>query len=178
MAKADPKSGNQCEQLLAEAEIRQLAAEVERRIREGLRKGQADAGPGAVKNVDDITDLVEKMLTSPAAGYVAKIEIGLWRPSRRGRSWASATTRPRSAVGAIRQGVARDYHPTTVAGETLWSLPAENGSPQITLGVHGKYFVIGIGEGEAEAIVNRMKGHPPPGLPRSASNSPSSDPPA
>ena len=164
MAKPDPKSGNQCEQLLAEAEVRQLAAEVERRIREAIHKGQADAGPDALKTADDITDLVEKMLVEPDRRVRGqdRDRPSFRRRSRRGRSWASATTRPRSAPsGSGSPRTRRIYHPNTVAGETLWNLPAEDGSPQITLGVWGKYFVIGVGEGEAEAIVKRMKGHPP-----------------
>jgi hypothetical protein len=166
-AKPDPKSENALEQLLAEVEVRQLAAEVERRIREALRKGDPDAEPDAAKTAtktaDDIADLVKKALTSPAAGYVTRLELGDRSMIQAGAIVGLGEDAAR--IRAVWERLATEspgvYQPVTIAGETLWSLPTGLGAPSVTLGVYGTHFVLGVGEGEAQAIVQRMKGKPP-----------------
>ena len=172
-AKPDPKSGNQLEQLLAEPETQQLVAEVERRIREGLQKAAAAEGPEAAKMVDELVDLAKKALTSPAAIYLGKLE-NLRNEDRRASSAAGHPRRGDRRPGGGRgqgpgdaaRGTPRCFPPgpsrrSRSAGETFWSIKPDPDAPTFTLGVHGKHFVLGIGEGEAEAIVKRMAGKPP-----------------
>ncbi|MGQ9575347.1 MAG: hypothetical protein ACUVUC_08515 [Thermoguttaceae bacterium] len=77
MPAPDPKSASQAEQLLAEPEIQQFAAEVERWIRQGVRAA-AGTGRDADPLVDPLIDLVKKVITSPAAFYVTSLQIR-WR---------------------------------------------------------------------------------------------------
>ncbi len=123
MAKADPKNSNQLEQLLAEAEVRQLAAEVERRIREGLRKQQADAGPNAVKMVDDITTWLE-VAHQPDGRLRGQDREGFTMPTVQAGAVVGLGD-DAAKVRAVWERFAKDspenYHPTTVEGETLWN---------------------------------------------------------
>jgi hypothetical protein len=165
-AKPDPKSGNQLEQLLAEPETRQLAAEVERRIREGLRKAASREGPEAAKMADELIDLAKKALTSPAAVYLAKVEIGRRPPPVIQGGAIVGLGEDAAKVRATLEKYAKmlpggAIQEVKVAGETFWTVKPDRDAPTFTLGVHGKHFVLGIGEGEAEAIVKRMAGKPP-----------------
>ena len=165
-AKPDPKSGNQLEQLLAEPETQQLAAEVERRIREGLRKAASREGPEAAKMVDELVDLAKKALASPAALYLGKMEIGRRPPPVIQGGAIVSLGEDAAKVRATLERYAKMLpggapQEVKVAGERFWTIKPDRDAPTFTLGVHGKHFVLGIGDGEAEAIVKRMAGKPP-----------------
>jgi len=165
-AKPDPKSENQLEQLLAEPEVQHLVAEVERRIREGLKKAAAREGPQATAMVDEIADLVKKALTSPAAIYLGKLEIGQRPPPVIQGGAIVGLGDDAAKVRATLEKYAKVLPPgalqeVKVGGESFWSIKPDPEAPTFALGVHGKHFVLGIGEGEAEAIVKRMAGKPP-----------------
>lgn len=165
-AKPDPKSENQSEQLLAEPEVQHLVAEVERRIRDGLKKAAAQEGPQATALVDEVADLVKKALTSPAAVYLGKAEIGPRPPPVIQGGAIVGLGDDAAKVRATLAKYAKVLPPgalqeVKVGGEAFWSIKPDPEAPTFALGVHGKHFVLGIGEGEAEAIVKRMAGKPP-----------------
>ncbi len=165
-AKPDPKSENQLEQLLAEPEVQHLVAEVERRIREGLKKAAAREGPEAAAMVDEVADLVKKALTSPAAIYLGKLEIGQRPPPVIQAGAVVGLGDDAAKVRATLEKYSKVLPPgvlqqVKVGGESFWSIKPDPEAPTFALGVHGKHFVLGIGEGEAEAIVKRMAGKPP-----------------
>jgi hypothetical protein len=165
-AKPDPKSENQLEQLIAEPEIQQFVAEVERRVREGLRAAAAREDPQAAALVDELVGLVKTALTSPGAIYLGKLDVGREPPPRiqagavfnLGEDAAKTRTlleKHRKLLGAD------DVQTIQIGGETFNRIKPDPDAPTCTWGVYGKHFVVGIGEGEAEAIVKRMSGAPP-----------------
>ena len=48
-----------------------------------------------------------------------------------------------------------------IGGEPFYRLKPDAESPVIAMGIHGTHLVVGIGDGEAEALLNRMDGKPP-----------------
>ena len=84
MATPDAKSGNQTEQLLAEPEVRQMAAEIERAVRAGLKKAVRPGSlpPGVTS--DDLADAVKLLLTRPLAVYVSSVQMQPGGPVVRG----------------------------------------------------------------------------------------------
>lgn len=170
MAAPDPKSANQAEQLLAEPEVQQFAAEVERRIRQAVRAAAGtgrDAGPPR----EPIIDLVKKAITSPAAFYVTSLQI-------RGRDLSMVRAGAIVSLGQdaakVRQTLAKweslalpnEIQRVTIRGAAFSRIGPdffrpELYGPHLTWGVYGQYFVLGIGDGEAEALVKRMDASPP-----------------
>ena len=72
-AKADPASGNQTEQLLAEPEVQQFVAGIEQSLRESLRTWAAHNEPENAAIVDDLVTMVKTALVSPGAIYVGRV---------------------------------------------------------------------------------------------------------
>ena len=83
-AQPDPNSENQTEQLLAEPEIRQMLAEIEQRIKTGLREAAQSEDPDAVPIVEDATKWAKTLLTQPTALFVSSATIGEDGPDVRG----------------------------------------------------------------------------------------------
>ena len=165
-AKPDPKSVNQVEQLIAEPEIQQFVAEVERRIRDGLRAAAAREDPQAAAMVDDLMGLVKTALTSPGAIYVGKLDVGREPPPRIQAgavfNLGEDAAKTRTLLEKHRKLLGEDDVKTVqIGGETFYRIKPDPDAPTCTWGVYGKHFVVGIGEGEAEAIVKRMSGTPP-----------------
>jgi hypothetical protein len=165
-AKPDPKSANQLEQLIAEPEIQQFVAEVERRIRDGLRAAAAREDPQAAAMVDDLVELVKKVLTSPGAIYVGKLDVGREPPPRIQAgavfNLGEDAAKTRTLLEKHRKLLGEDDVKTVqIGGETFYRIKPDPDAPTCTWGVYGKHFVVGIGESEAEAIVKRMSGSPP-----------------
>ena len=48
-----------------------------------------------------------------------------------------------------------------IDGETFYRMKPDREGPSYTWGMHGKHFVVGIGDGEAESLVKRLSGSPP-----------------
>ncbi len=165
-AKPDPKSTNQLEQLIAEPEIQQFVAEVERRVREGLRAAAAREDPQTAALVDELVGLVKTALTSPGAIYAGKLDVGREPPPRIQAgavfNLGEDAAKTRTLLEKHRKLLGEDDVKTVqIGGETFYRIKPAPDAPVFTWGVHGKYFILGIGEGEAEAIVKRMSGSPP-----------------
>jgi hypothetical protein len=73
VAVPDAKSANQTEQLLAEPELRDFFALIERAVRQGLSKAAQSESPEAVPAIQAVADLVKVVLTHPAAIYLGSI---------------------------------------------------------------------------------------------------------
>ncbi len=80
-ALADAKSTNQTEQLLAEPEVRDMFAQIERAITSGIEKN----GPPQQRAIAlDVVRWGKKALTRPMAAFVTSVAIGPHGPDIRG----------------------------------------------------------------------------------------------
>src|SRR6516164_8391192 len=75
MAKPDAKSTNQTERLFAEPELRTLAVEAEKLIRNQLKEAAKKGEPGAKTLAEDGPALVKVLLTRPLAAYVSQVKF-------------------------------------------------------------------------------------------------------
>ena len=84
MAQADPQSDNQTEQLFAEPQVRRMAAEIERAVREGFQKVAERGELPPNVSPDAIVDLAKVILTRPLAVYVSDVQMHPGGPIVRG----------------------------------------------------------------------------------------------
>jgi hypothetical protein len=163
MAKPDPASRNQTEQLLAEKEVQECLTEIEARIMDSLRR-KADQDPQEVEMVDAVGMLAKTVLTSPTAAFVSSFEAGD-KPGIRGGALVSLGDKAAEvdkALDKITSILLPDQGAKPPAGPTKWRrLPPWPISPVVDVGVKGKYLILGFGEGEADKIEARIGQNPP-----------------
>ena len=169
----DPKSTNSAEQLLAEPEVRRIRPRSGQRARRSYSQRCSDESGGTI---------ARRRGTGPDSRPFHASYRGIYIECRRrpvrarhcrrhcrrhrrrdrefesdvGRTRPDAATPPRSAP-AIRT---IDAAPTEAAAG--WhKFPSQPPSPIVEWGFRGKYLIVGIGEGSADAILARTKGEPP-----------------
>jgi hypothetical protein len=169
MAAPDPHSRNQTEQLLAEKEVQQSLKLLEEQIVATFRATSAD-DPQAMAMVDDVRAVVKAVLTSPTAVFISKIQpANNGQPDVCGGAMINLGLRApeiAKALGRIESVLQTpDGKP---AGESAWhrlplglSEPAAHRGQGVQWAVKGQYLIVGLGEGEAEKIVDRSRQDPP-----------------
>jgi len=173
-AKPDPKSTNQTEQLLAEPEVRQMVAELERRIRSSLSEAAKREGPAeAAVLVDDAIGWAKTLLTRPTAVFLTSVkppagpsqgpEIRGGLVVNVGEDGAKLKAALEKWQPALLRGPAKAEE-LEIAGQKWHLLRLDPGAPPITWGIKGNHLMVGIGEGEVEAMLKRAGGSAPPWL--------------
>lgn len=168
-AEATPEadSKNKTEQLLAEPEVAALMAEIDRISAASMVRAlesamQGDNAPKAF-SAEEIVDLLKLAKTCPAAVYISKFESGREGPAIRGGAMirvgddTAAREQLESAFGKIAPAGAE----TVEIGGQEWHRFTPAPKTPVVWGFRGKYFLIGVGEGEIEAMVERAKGSAP-----------------
>ncbi len=169
MAPADPQSGNQTEQLLAEKEVQQSLKLLEDQIVAGLRAESA-ADPQAAAMVDDVRAVAKAMLTSPTAIFISKIGLAKNGPpdvhggavvnlGQQAPEIAKALTRIESQVlgGNVKQEPGSAWHHLPLGPND----PKADRGGSLQWAVRDRYLIIGLGDGEAESIATRAWQDPP-----------------
>jgi type II secretion system protein G len=111
--------------------------------------------------------LVKKAISSPGAVYLAKLEIRDPRQPPKIQAGAIVglgddAPKVRTLLDKYAKHLVRGPAETVKIGDaTFYRIKPDPEAPTSTWGVYGKYFVIGLGDGEAEALVKRMEGKPP-----------------
>jgi len=169
-AKPDPKSTNQTEQLLAEPEVQQMVAELERRLRSSLGEAAKREGPEAAALVDEAIGWAKTLLTRPTAVFLTSVkppagpsqgpEIRGGMVVNVGEDGAKLKAALEKYQPALLRGPAKAEE-VEIAGQKWHLLRLDPGAPPITWGVKGNHLIIGIGEGEVEAILKRAGGSAP-----------------
>jgi prepilin-type processing-associated H-X9-DG protein len=169
-AKPDPKSTNQTEQLLAEPEVQQMVAELERRIRSSLAEAAKREGPEAAVLVDEAIGWAKTLLTRPTAVFLTSVKppIGPSQgPEIRGgmvvnvgEDGAKLKASLEKYQPALLRGPAKAEE-VEIAGQKWHCLRLDPGAPPITWGIKGKYLMIGVGEGELQGMLKRAQGSAP-----------------
>ena len=164
-AKPDPASKNHTEQLLAEHEIQRFVSELESRLREAIKRG-APQGPQAAQAAmlaEEGPKLVKFLITRPAALFVEQASVSPAGILVKGGAVISAGDQAAEVKQSIDR-IARVLFPgaknaNQQSGEL--KLPMPEGAPPIELRWHKNYFVLGVGDGAANAIIKRFGGNSP-----------------
>ena len=160
-AVADAKSTNQTEQLLAEPEVRDMFAQIERAITSGIEKN----GPPQQRAVAlDVVRWGKKALTRPMAAFVSSVAIGQHGPDFRGGLVLNAgddVAELKTTLEKYQAAMPQPPEKVEVGGVSCYQLVLGPGAPMITWGVKDKYLVVGVGDGSLEEILKRADGTPP-----------------
>ncbi|MBN2579458.1 MAG: DUF1559 domain-containing protein [Pirellulales bacterium] len=163
MAEPDANSPNQTEQLLAEPEVGRFTAEIERLIREALDRNRGPGGP-PLSN-EEMIRAVKLLLTRPTAIYVTDVKIS--SPSQPPEIQAGAMVHLGDQTVFVQSLMDRLFppqqFPQVEIGGAKWTQirPPEPGAPLLSFGITRKCFLLGVGEGEIQRMLDRARGTPP-----------------
>ncbi len=159
MAEPDPGSENQTEQLLAEPEVRQMLAQIERLIVAAIHKQVQREGPQAEKLADDAIGWAKTLLTHPAAFFVAEAKLSPEGPQvqagaivRVGDQADKLKAQLEEYQAMFLRGAAKKLE---IDGLTWYRIQLDPQMPAITWGVKKSYLIVGVGEGAVEGILER-----------------------
>ncbi|MCH5376932.1 MAG: hypothetical protein JJ992_23445, partial [Planctomycetes bacterium] len=166
IAKPDPTSSNQTEQLLAEPEIQQLIQAVEQQLDAALRQAAARE-QNAQRQVllQEAPKLLKILVTHPAAVFVADFEPNPQAP----KIDAGIVVRIGDQADEARRILQRlqdtlapgGVQRVEIAGVSFQRVQPAAKFPPITWGVRDEYLVIGLGDGSVEGILERARTEPP-----------------
>jgi hypothetical protein len=160
-AVADAKTTNQTEQLLAEPEVRDMFAQIERAITSGIEKN----GPPQQRFIAlDVVRWGKKLLTRPMAAFVTSVAIGPHGPDIHGGLVFNAgddAAELKATLEKYQAAMPKPAEKVEIGGVSCYRLVPGDGAPTITWGVKDKYLVVGVGDGSLEEILKRADGTPP-----------------
>jgi hypothetical protein len=168
-AEPDPKSPNQTEQLLAEPEVRRMIAEIEHALRASVRAGNRSNELLPTIASDDLVDLLKMLLTRPMAVYVTDVHTRSPLESEGlvgGRGGlivhcGDYAAKLKTVLDQAAKAASPDVvEAVQVAGQP-WRRLKINPAVPVVFGFHGPYFLVAVGNGEAEAMLKRLEGHRP-----------------
>jgi hypothetical protein len=164
-AAADPKSSNQTEQLLAEPEVRALAAEVERLIRSGVVQAAKRQGAEEQALAEDGLMLLQHLLVRPMAIYVSQVKLD--RGSQPGIR-AGLVVNLGDEVGPLKAALLRYWSVIERDRQTEAKVEADSfsfnvGSRdfRVTWAIKGQHLFVAVGPGEWESLRKRANADRP-----------------
>jgi len=165
-AAPDAKSANRTEQLLAEPEVQKLIAAIVQTVQGAIRTSAEKDQPGRGPLAEEMFDLALGLLNRPAAFFLADLEppSGNGPPSVSGgmvlhlgddaeKLWATI-------VGHLEKAGLKGEK-VKIGGADWNRLKPAPDAPEFTWGLKGKYLIVGMGSGQVEGILERMRGEPP-----------------
>lgn len=161
-AKADGDSA--VERLLAEPEVRQFIAEIDRLITRQAAKG---AKPGVPSKEQVLLKWLKAVATRPMVIYISDVAVRPDGPPEiRGGAAIELGDQAKQfekslldLIGASGSGV--QIEKAEFDGQTV-SLIRLPGGPPISVGVHGRYLLVSMGKDEMASMVARAKDGAPP----------------
>jgi hypothetical protein len=159
MAAANPTSRNQTERLMAEPELRQMVLDIEKAIKTSLAETMKERDMPESPSADAILALAKMPLLRPFAVYVSEVKPGPDGPAIRGGLVLNLGDEAGKWKAVIDQLIDRELpapaDSVTIAGRPWRQLKP---SPGLTIawGQWEKYLVVGLGDGEAEAMLKRL----------------------
>jgi len=164
-AQPDPNSPNQTEQLLAEPEIRALAAEVERLVRKGMGEAMGRDDPDAAQVANEIIDLAKTIAQRPAAIFLSAAEPAGDFPDVRGAALMNLGDelgRVKSFLEQHQRTLLQDrVQPAQVGGQAWHRISLGEGLPAVFWGARGSHLIVAVGEKELQRVLEAMEGKPP-----------------
>ena len=165
-AEANPNSTNQTEQLLAEPEVRHFATSLEDQL---LRIIRRSSGSGQKQRIlaTEVPKLVKAVITRPMAMFVedfraseAGFEIEAGFVLNVGEKRAEVETAIQRLVElATADGVVVEN--VDLGGGTWSTVKTSTDAPEIRWGWRESYFIVAVGEGTADRILQRISGTAP-----------------
>jgi hypothetical protein len=170
----DAKSENQVEQMLAEPEVKRMAAEIERAIKDVLTKKLSGPRGMPIMNPEDAAMLGKLFITSPKAIYLADLKVQPGGPPQiRGGMIVSLGTAAEKVKTILENTLPKGpIQRSESEGATWYRFQPAPDAPIFKLGVKDQYFVLGLGEGEVEAMLKRAEGNSPAWLEKIAQDLP------
>ena len=166
-AEPDAQSANQTEQLLAEPEVQHLIAELERLVHSGLRKAAGEQShPEAAAAADDAVRWGKRLLTSPTAMFLSKLEFTPEGLDIRGGALVKlggGALELKATLKKYQERFLAQAVETVEIGDGTWYRvqPPNPKALPITWGAKGEYFAVGVGEGAIEGMLERAGTDPP-----------------
>jgi hypothetical protein len=161
MAKPNAKSQNQTEQLLAEPEVRDMFAQIDRAIMSAIEK----KGPPQQRAIaQDVARCGKKLITRPMAAFVTSVTIGQHGPNIRGGLVLNAgddIADFKTTLEKYQAAMPLPPEKVEIGGVSGYRLGLGPEAPVITWAVKGNYLLVGIGDGSLDEIVQRARGHAP-----------------
>jgi type II secretory pathway pseudopilin PulG len=166
MAAPNPQSSNPTERLLAEPEVRQFVAEVDRQIRKAVGHAAEKEDPRARALIQDGSRWARVLLTHPAAVCVSQVKMGVKGPDVR----AAAVVNLGEEAAEVRASLERQQKAflgeaadtVQIEGSDWHRLKLDPAAPPIVWGLKGKYLFVGVGEGSIEDALKRARAGSPP----------------
>jgi hypothetical protein len=167
MAKPDPKSANQTEQLLAEAEIQKFAGNVVNTIDAALDEAVKDNAENAWVR-QRFVPLVKVFVRRPMALYVSKITVSEGsngeneNPVEGGLivSLGDEQAAVRSIIGEIMEKIKGDetgkVEVQTLGGFRFTRISGGRRDPILVWAIKDGYLLVGVGQGSAATLVARF----------------------
>ena len=164
----DPNSTNQTEQLFAEPEVRYFSSELQKQVMGLLRRGAGNASEKRVLAAE-IPTILRALISRPLAAFIEDLQIaddGKGFELQAGFVLNAGEQRAEieAAIGQL-LGLAKenDAKISTVDrdGETWSVVRVSDETPEVCWGWHDDYFMLAIGEGMDETIVQRLSGRTP-----------------
>ncbi|MBN1852584.1 MAG: DUF1559 domain-containing protein [Pirellulales bacterium] len=163
VAQPDPTSHNHTEQLLAENEVQECLAQLEERIMEIARRGLQD-DPQAAAMVEPVATMARAVLTHPTAVFVSKFNPADSEHGIRGGALVNLGEQAieiEQALAKIEKALMEgDANP--LAKSAKWHrFPLGTEGFAAEWAIKGKYMILGVGDGEADKIMERARQKPP-----------------
>jgi len=165
MVKADPKSENHYEQLLAEAEIQRFIGQIETLITHGiLEESRGDASQLTIAT--EAPKIAKAVFSNPGCAFVGDVSPS---PLTGGVSvdgglvcnlgdQLEATKASVEKIELALGGLVK----TVTVGDAVWKkVPLEEGAPTPMWTFRGKYLVVATSDEEAKNVLDRVRKTPP-----------------
>lgn len=163
-AEADPNSPNQTEQLMAEPEVRRMAEEIERAVREALKNiaRQDELSPGLT--ADETVELGKILTRRPLTVYVSDAQMSQRGPVVRGGivlNCGDQLDKMKAIVDHFLKAVPPKYVEKVQIDGADWTSIKFTPLVQATLGFKDERFYLALGDGELQAMLARGRGKSP-----------------
>lgn len=164
MAEANASSSNQTEQLLAEPEIKQFTAELERLFDAGIASATRRAGPER-DLIRQMPLLIKTLLSHPAAIFVETVTVGPGGPDGRAALVANLGDRSAKIQEVIKMFASQlppgQVQQVQIDGTSFSQFKPVPQAPVISWGVHDNYLIVAAGEKTIADLLQRAQTPPP-----------------
>lgn len=166
VGEADPQSTNQTEQLLAEPEIQYFFQEVEKQIQVAISRIR---GANAQQQVaaEEVPKVIKAFLTKPFALFIENVYVTNEGVNVQAGLVLNAGDQKESIENAVKSLLALKgeqgppINNVDQNGQPWSSIQMGPQFPEIRWGWHEDYFVLAVGEGTADKIIERMQSSAP-----------------
>jgi len=167
IAAPDPNSTNQTERLFAEPEVQYFSTAIQEQLTVAIRRA-AGSGPEQRLLASEIPKLIKALITLPLAVYVEDVEVTDEEVVVTAALVLNAGTQRAEIEAAINKLVELAAEKGVIIGtvnregDETWSvMRVSMQTPAFRWGWQGNYFIFAVGDGTAEALVERMQATPP-----------------